>query len=539
MCFKLPIECIEHRDITETIQTDLDLVHCYKKILGDSELLTQWCGSYTTQETFLRDTQCIVQKMNVIPYDQCAWRTVYEPFSTETNFKEKYQYLNVALLDPLNYSSFFMQTLSIYNITAPLFSLCTPIFIFIVPFFILRLKNITISGQEYTELLQEMMKRTNVYKFFYENEYMTYQQKATLIASIVFYIFQIYQNILSCIQFYKNIHTISAFMDCAKETCKQSIQQIDQLNALLTPYPSYIAFLNQNNAQKAVLEQMLKKISFIFPYKNTLSRLSQIGYIMSLYYSLFYDTTYHDAFHYAKHLNVYVKDMITFKTLHAKKKWNSCQFGKEKTYMKSSFYLANIYDKPVKNNIILDKNIMITGPNASGKTTLIKSVLLNLIMSQQLGMGCYKKANIHIYDHFHSYLNIPDTSGRDSLFQAEARRCKDILSIIDEHKTYRHFCIFDELYSGTNPNDAVLCAEIYLKGLSQYKNVEFILTTHYIKLCEIFDALDKDIKNIKMNVVEHKESIEYTYKIKKGISYVHGGKQVLKDLKYPEHLFLL
>jgi len=41
-----------------------------------------------------------------------------------------------------------------------------------------------------------------------------------------------------------------------------------------------------------------------------------------------------------------------------------------------------------------------------------------------------------------------------------------------------------------------------------------------------------------MNVVEHKDKLEYTYKIKKGISYIHGGKQVLKDLDYPEQLFV-
>jgi DNA mismatch repair ATPase MutS len=48
-------------------------------------------------------------------------------------------------------------------------------------------------------------------------------------------------------------------------------------------------------------------------------------------------------------------------------------------------------------------------------------------------------------------LNIPDSSGRDSLFQAESRRCKEIIDIINKDKTHRHFCIFDELFSGTNP----------------------------------------------------------------------------------------
>ena len=68
------------------------------------------------------------------------------------------------------------------------------------------------------------------------------------------------------------------------------------------------------------------------------------------------------------------------------------------------------------------------------------------------------------YDTIHCYLNIPDTSGRDSLFQAEARRCKEILESLEDNK--KHFCIFDELFSGTNPNEA--CASSY--GFIKYLN---------------------------------------------------------------------
>ena len=155
-------------------------------------------------------------------------------------------------------------------------------------------------------------------------------------------------------------------------------------------------------------------------------------------------------------------------------------------------------------------------------------------MCQQVGCGFFESANVKIYDYIHCYINIPDTSGRDSLFQAEARRCKDILEHVEKHSNERHLCIFDELYSGTNPNDAILCAKIYLKVLKSYSCVDFILTTHYIQLCE---ELDKYVSNYKMNVIEHKDKIEYLYKIKKGISYVHGGKQILKDLNYPDYLF--
>ena len=80
----------------------------------------------------------------------------------------------------------------------------------------------------------------------------------------------------------------------------------------------------------------------------------------------------------------------------------------------------------VSNSYSLETNKMITGPNASGKTTILKTTLFNIILSQQVGFGFYSSATINPYKYIHCYLNIPDTSGRDSLFQAEARRCKEI-----------------------------------------------------------------------------------------------------------------
>ena len=534
MDFKLPIEYIEHHPISQTIRDDLEMDDCYKKILGESGLLSSWVGFYTPCKPFLEETQNIIQTLDVDVIDNTQMIKEFGVFSSETNFNDKYQYLNINVLEPLNTSIVFIQILSLYNISAPIFSLCTPLFIFIVPFFILRLKNIQISGEDYTELLQNMLKNTNMYQLFCSNNSISFQQKTSVIASILFYIFQIYQNIISCIRFYENIHYISTFIESYKEYCIKSIHQIDQLSDKLKQYPSYSPFIKQNDRQKTILQSMVFQMSFIFPYKNTISRLSQIGYIMTLYYKLFYNPEYNKTFYYSKHLNMYIKDVLSFQHNHKLNRINKCTFSPTKTKIKSSYHLANIFEKTVKNNVNIEKNIMITGPNASGKTTLLKSVLLNIILSQQLGMGCYKSANIYIYNHFHSYLNIPDTSGRDSLFQAEARRCKDILEHIETNVKDRHFCIFDELYSGTNPNDAVLCAAIYLKGLFQYNQVDFMLTTHYIQLCE---QLNKSVKNIKMNVIEHQNKIEYTYKIKKGISYVHGGKQILKDLNYPAYLF--
>ncbi|GAG08450.1 unnamed protein product, partial [marine sediment metagenome] len=178
---------------------------------------------------------------------------------------------------------------------------------------------------------------------------------------------------------------------------------------------------------------------------------------------------------------------------------------------------------------------LITGPNASGKTTLLKTVTTNLLLTQQIGFGFYKKATITPFNHIHCYLNIPDTSSRDSLFQAEARRCLDIIQTIDSNREDKHFCIFDELFSGTNPYEAISSAQAYLQYISEIRNVRFMLTTHFIQLCDQLDS-HRNIENINMNTTIVDDIPEYKYKICKGISKIKGGITVLKELGYPDDI---
>jgi hypothetical protein len=191
--------------------------------------------------------------------------------------------------------------------------------------------------------------------------------------------------------------------------------------------------------------------------------------------------------------------------------------------------------EPIKNTVQFDKNIILTGPNASGKTTILKSTLINIIFTQQFGCGFYESAKLNPYKHIHCYLNIPDTSGRDSLFQAEARRCKEILDSIHENKDDTHFCVFDELYSGTNPDEAEQSAASFMLYLQKYNKVHSILTTHFFKVCEKLDK-EPTIENYRMKAEKNDNKIKYFYEIEKGISQVKGGINILTDMNYPEEI---
>jgi hypothetical protein len=449
------------------------------------------------------------------------------------------------MLEPLNSSSFFLQILSLQNLASPVISLLTPLVILIIPFFILRFQKLPIDLSMYISSLKKIAQYHPIGKIFEDFGSVPWDKKIYIFVSIAFYLLQIYQNIVSCYRFYKNMFLIHNNIHTFARYIHGSIENITYINAIIENenLTSYQAFREENVKHARTLNELHENIKNVMPFKVTLSNISNIGTIMKLYYYFYCDENIKNAISYSFGFNSYIEHLSGLKTLIINKKMAPCTFinstspSKKKTYFKSSYYAPLMNDHPVKNNIILNKKTTITGPNAAGKTTLIKSTLLNIIFSQQFGYGFYKKAKLVPYEYVHSYLNIPDTSGRDSLFQAESRRCREIITCLIENKTKRHFCIFDELYSGTNPYEAVASAFGFIKYLNTYENVDLLLTTHYCKLCKLLEA--ENIQNMHMKIKKEiafgKEgnSMKYLYKLGKGISSVKGGIKVLQDLDYP------
>ena len=540
--FNLPIEYIEHNQINDIIKEDIEFKgknHIYNTILPNSILNDKWGSIYTVNKDFLKQTQLHIK--NYQPTIDISKKTIfdeYKKFKEEGNFMDKYQYMSINMFKHLNKYTVFLHLLGLFNLSSPALSLLSPIIALIIPFFIFKLKGLPITMTMYCSLIKKMITDNNFFKLFNNFSELSSQQKVSSFISIFFYIFQIYSNIISCINFYNNLYYISDFLNNVKDHLKYSIELSNKIQSSVEKYNTYSGFYNVTEKHKLVMKNLYEEINVLLPYNNTPAKLSQLGIYMKIFYNLYFDNDIHNTFMYSIFLNQYDMDISSLHNLVKQKQINKCKYDTS-TSINNMFYLPHLNNNPVKNSIDLKENIIITGPNASGKTTILKSLLINILMSQQFGYGCYGHAKIKLYDTFHSYLNIPDTSGRDSLFQAEARRCKDILENITDNNDDNHFCIFDEIYSGTNPNDAVLCANLYLKGLNHYKKcVDYALTTHYIQLCENFNK-DKIIKNLKMNVDVKDDKITYLYNLISGISYIHGGKHILKEMNYPEYLFNL
>jgi DNA mismatch repair ATPase MutS len=286
------------------------------------------------------------------------------------------------------------------------------------------------------------------------------------------------------------------------------------------------------------LKNLYNKLNFISNYSLfNISKLKEIGYILKYFYELHMDKNYEEAMMYSLGFNGYIDCIEGLQQNLEEKTINFANFIKEnkKTVLTNNYYACLKDKNPIKNTIKLKKNIIITGPNASGKTTILKSTLINILFSQQFGCGFYDSAKISPFHHIHCYLNIPDTSGRDSLFQAEARRCKEILDIISAHKKENHFCVFDELYSGTNPEEAETSASAFMNYITKYKNVSCLLTTHFVKVCKKLQK-NTNILNCQMITEKINNKLKYLYILKTGISDVKGGINVLTEMNYPKEI---
>ncbi len=554
--FKLPIYYNDNKiNLNKNIIDDLELV----KTIDDNNrpileyyfnsnnqlsknLLSQVSEYYTNDVKYLKDSQVLLQKYknkdkNTLLKDYDEIINIWHEIKNDTGFKERYYYVDWPMWEFLNKSEQFLQIMSIFNMTSPIISLLLPIIILIIPFIVIKVKGLDITIEEYIKILKLIASQHALGKLFTEFNKVETQQKGYLLVSAAFYLFSFYQNILTCIRFNKNMIKIHDNLNCVKIYLNYTIDNIDNYLVYADQLQSYNKFCEILKEKKIRLLEFRNKLNLVTEYKLSYKKLFEIGNVLKYFYELYDDKIYEDALLYSFGFNGYIDNIEGLIDNIEAKKINFTQFtNKKKNNIFKHSYYAILKDKEhIKNTIKLNKNMIITGPNASGKTTLLKSTLINIILTQQFGCGFYGMAKLYPYKYIHCYLNIPDTSGRDSLFQAEARRCKEILDIIDFNKKDTHFCAFDELYSGTNPEEAEVSACAFMEYLVKNKNISCVLTTHFIGVCKKLDN-NKYISNYNMDAFKQNNKIIFNYVLKQGISNLKGGINILTEMNYPKEI---
>jgi DNA mismatch repair protein MutS len=191
-------------------------------------------------------------------------------------------------------------------------------------------------------------------------------------------------------------------------------------------------------------------------------------------------------------------------------------------------------ERYVPNDILLDKDqqiIMITGPNMSGKSAILRQTALITILAQIGSFVPAKKMRFSIVDRIFTRVGASDNiSMGESTFMVEMNETASILNNLTDHS----LILLDEIGRGTSTYDGISIAWAIAEFLHENKNKPHVLfATHYHDLNEM-ESIFKGIKNFNVSVNETKDDVVFLRKLVKGGSNHSFGIHVAKMAGMPK-----
>jgi DNA mismatch repair ATPase MutS len=180
----------------------------------------------------------------------------------------------------------------------------------------------------------------------------------------------------------------------------------------------------------------------------------------------------------------------------------------------------------VNNDLKLDNQIaVITGSNMSGKTTLLRTIGVNLVLAYAGAPVCARKFDCTIMDVFTSMRISDDLHSGISTFYAELLRIK---MIIDFSKNEQDMIfLVDEVFRGTNSRDRVTGARNVLLNLNKPWAIGLI-STHDYELCDLENDNSGRITNYYFIESYTEDQIKFDYLLKPGSCKTSNAKYLMK-----------
>lgn len=180
----------------------------------------------------------------------------------------------------------------------------------------------------------------------------------------------------------------------------------------------------------------------------------------------------------------------------------------------------------VSNPISLKKNLIVSGPNAGGKTTYVKSLLWSILLGQSFGIAACSEGQLKPYTAILHHHRVKDIVGNQSLFQAEMAKIKEALACIKDYSTVIYF--MDEPLHSTHPIDGAAMLKALLYYLELQKNCSVVITSHYFSIQSL-----PNYYNVSVKAILSKDDILFDYKVYLGGSQQTIGIELLRKEAFP------
>ena len=193
------------------------------------------------------------------------------------------------------------------------------------------------------------------------------------------------------------------------------------------------------------------------------------------------------------------------------------------------------------NPAALARSILVTGPNAAGKTTYMKALAANLLLAQTFGIVCAARAEVVPVDMFGSFVRVGDSVGVASLFQAEVARCRELCAdaAAVSEAGGRAVLFLDEPMHSTPPTEGAATAVAVAKYLIALPGVRVVVTSHFAVMADIARELPALMANVcvRADLREGAASggppYSFTYRVQPGASFQSIALEMLEAEALP------
>lgn len=186
--------------------------------------------------------------------------------------------------------------------------------------------------------------------------------------------------------------------------------------------------------------------------------------------------------------------------------------------------------QPVRNDIDTGKSVLITGSNASGKSTFLKTVAINAILAQTIHTCPAKSYKAPMFYICSSMALRDDVQGGDSYYMVEIKALKRILDVLNRKMTVPVLCLVDEVLRGTNTVERIAASTEILRSMAE-KNCICFAATHDIELTHL---LEEAYHNYHFAEEIAGDDISFTYRILEGRADTRNAIRLLGMMGYQE-----
>ncbi|MDE6602104.1 MAG: hypothetical protein K2K90_08060 [Lachnospiraceae bacterium] len=209
-----------------------------------------------------------------------------------------------------------------------------------------------------------------------------------------------------------------------------------------------------------------------------------------------------------------------------------CTQAAKSLFLRAEGLYHPLLKEAVPNNLYAGRGVLLTGSNASGKSTFLRVVAVNALLAQTVhtcAAAAYKAPFYRIYS---SMSLRDDLAGGDSYYMVEIKSIKRILDQVEREGERPVLCFVDEVLRGTNTVERIAASTQIMKKLAGGRALCFA-ATHDVELTKL---LGQEYDNYHFEERIEENDISFPYKLMEGPASTRNAIALLRMLKYDERI---